>query len=309
MAKRTIYDFRAENKIWLSDLSEILGIPEEEIKAFEKNSDIPKEISDKIIDRYGLAEDYFSVDTNPKKEKVEPKVPFRYFAVATCLWYIVLSLILALVDMPKTVAASFNIQNAFFTLFEEVCSVLIFTVSGVYLATYIMKKTVYGKAVTKFEYLYSYFAFKMIMVSTVISNLFYHFAFDSVKMQTVGNIVTGAVELFAVTFAVAFLIKAAVEKDEKKKTKILVGVCTAVVLVQLVNIGMYFFFAIKSAKAFDTATLVMLTVNFVLLAFTTFGVTAGTKKAPKLDTLWFKILPIVSMLLPTATELIKAFVK
>lgn len=308
MAKRTVYDFRAENKVWLSELSEILGISEDEIKAFERSNDAPQEALDKIIDRYGLAEDYFSVDPNPQKKKLSPKAPLRYFAIASCIWYIVLSLILALVGTPKEVAASFNIQNTFFTLFEEVCTALIFTVSGVYLATYIMKKTVYGKAVTKFEYLYSYISLKMITASTVVSNLFYYFSNGNDNVSAVGNVVTGAVELFSVTFSVAFLLKAAVENDEKKNRKILIAVFTAAVLIQLVNIGLYSFFSMKSTEAFDLTKLIMMSVDVTLLLFSAFGITAGTKKIPKLDILWFKILPITAMLLPTAAELITAFI-
>lgn len=309
MAKRTIYDFRAENKIWLSDLSEVLEISEDEIKALEKSYDIPQGLLDKIIDKYGLAEDYFSVDPTPKKKRVNPKVPFRYFAVASCVWYIILSLILALVDTPRMVASSFSVENPFFTLFEEVCTVLVFTVSGVYLATYIMKKTAYGKAVTKFEYLYSYISFKMLTASAIVTNIFYYFTSNSDKLSIVNSIVTGAVELFAVTFAVAFLLKASVSEDEKKKQKILAAVCGTAILIQLVNIGFYILLTVKSAEAFDTVELIMLAVNFTLLVFTTFGVTVGTKKMPKLDVLWFKALPIVSMLLPTATELVRAFIK
>ena len=308
MAKKTLYVFRAENGIWRNELSKKIGIDEQTLKQIEDAPEVPQEIAEKVVVAYGLPEDYFTVDPNAKDKRYKPKNPFKYFLKVSLIWELLIALIFAVVMFPTTMAGALGSgDNPLFDLLETICKALIIAFSGVYLTSHIVKKTVYGKQITQYDYIYPYLPAQIVISLKIIVELvpaIFSQKTDNVILPIIIGAVYGVVALVIQGVFTAVLLKSRVEEDEKKRTKTV----KKLAVLAIISTAIYTLFVISasmvSSGAIATLQLITLCLELVLLILVSFGIIIGEKRYPKLNKLWFVALPLVAMLLPTLLNVI-----
>ncbi len=308
MAKKTLYVFRAENGIWRNELSKKIGIDEDALKQIEDAPEVPQEIAEKVVVAYGLPEDYFTVDPNAKDRRYKPKNPFKYFLKVSLAWEFLIAIIFAVVMFPTTMAGAFGAgDNPLFNLLETICKALIIAFSGVYLTSHIVKKTVYGKQITQYDYIYPYLPAQIALCLEIIVQLvpaIFSQKTDSVILPIVVGAIYGVIALIIQGVFTAVLLKSRVEEDEKKRTKTVKKLSVLAIL----STAIYTLFIISASMVSNGAIaplkLATLCLELILLILVAFGIVIGEKRFPKFNKLWFVVLPLTAMLLPTFINVI-----
>lgn len=308
MAKKTLYVFRAENGIWRKELSDKIGVDETTLKQIEDEPEVPQEIAEKVISAYGLPEDYFTVDPNAKDKRYKPKNPFKYFLKVSLAWEFLIAIIFAVVMFPTTMAGVLGTGDSpLFDLLETVCKALVIAFSGVYLSSYIVRKTVYGKQITQYDYIYPYLPAQIALCLKIIVQLvpaIFSQKTDNPIMLIAISGVYGVVALIIQGVFTAVLLKSRVEEDEKKRTKTVKKLSVLAIL----STAVYTLFIISASMVSNGAIaplqLATLCLELILLILVTFGVVVGEKRFSKLNKLWFVALPLTAMLLPTFINVI-----
>ena len=308
MAKKTLYVFRAENGIWRKELSDKIGVDETTLKQIEDEPEVPQEIAEKVISAYGLPEDYFTVDPNAKDKRYKPKNPFKYFLKVSLAWEFLIAIIFAVVMFPTTMAGVLGTGDSpLFDLLETVCKALVIAFSGVYLSSYIVKKTVYGKQITQYDYIYPYLPAQIALCLKIIVQLvpaIFSQKTDNPIMLIAISGVYGVVALIIQGVFTAVLLKSRVEEDEKKRTKTVKKLSVLAIL----STAVYTLFIISASMVSNGAIaplqLATLCLELILLILVAFGIIIGEKRFRKFNKLWFVVLPLTAMLLPTFLNVI-----
>ena len=308
MAKKTLYVFRAENGIWRNELSKKIGIDEQTLKQIEDAPEVPQEIAEKVVVAYGLPEDYFIFDPNAKDKRYKPKNPFKYFLKVSLIWELLIALIFAVVMFPTTMAGALGSgDNPLFDLLETICKALIIAFSGVYLTSHIVKKTVYGKQITQYDYIYPYLPAQIVISLKIIVELvpaIFSQKTDNVILPIIIGAVYGVVALVIQGVFTAVLLKSRVEEDEKKRTKTVKKLAVLAIISTAIYTLFFISASMVSSGAIATLQLITLCLELVLLILVSFGIIIGEKRYSKLNKLWFVALPLVAMLLPTLLNVI-----
>lgn len=300
MAKKTLYAFRAENGIWRNELSEKIGIDEITLKQIEDDPEVPSDIAEKVIAAYDLAEDYFTVD--PKDKRYKPKNTFKYFLKVAIVWQLLIALIFAVVMLPTTMAGVFGSgENPIFDILETICKALIVAFSGVYLTAYIVKKTVYGKQITQYDYIYPYLPAQITLCLTIVVKLapkiLQQKTDNPILLISIGFIV-GIVSLIIQCILTAKLLDSRVEEDEKKRRNTVKILSVLAIISSAIYSLFYISTSMVANEKVSPLNLATLCLELILLIFVSFGVIIGEKRFPKLNKLWFTVLPLTAMLLP-----------
>lgn len=308
MAKKTLYVFRAENGIWRNELSNKIGVDEQTLKQIEDAPEVPQEIAEKVVAAYSLPEDYFTVDPNAKDKRYKPKNPFKYFLKVSLVWEFLIAIIFAVVMFPTTMAGAFGAgDNPLFNLLETLCKALIIAFSGIYLTSHIVKKTVYGKQVTQYDYIYPYLpaqiALSLKIVVQLVPTLLSQKTDNPIILIAVSG-VYGFVALVIQGIFTAVLLKSRVEEDEKKRTKTVKKLS----VLAIISTTVYTLFVISASMVSSGAVaplqLATLLLELILLIAVAFGIIIGEKRFSNLNKLWFVVLPLTAMLLPTFINVI-----
>lgn len=308
MAKKTLYVFRAENGIWRNELSNKIGVDEQTLKQIEDEPEVPQEIAEKVISAYGLSEDYFIVDPNAKDKRYKPKNPFKYFLKVSLVWEFLIAIIFGVVMFPTTMAGVLGTGDSpLFDLLETVCKALVIAFSGVYLSSYIVKKTVYGKQITQYDYIYPYLpaqiALSLKIVVQLVPTLLSQKTDNPIVLIAVSG-VYGFVALVIQGIFTAVLLKSRVEEDEKKRTKTVKKLS----VLAIISTTVYTLFVISASMVLSGAVaplqLATLLLELILLIAVAFGIIIGEKRFSNLNKLWFVVLPLTAMLLPTFLNVI-----
>ena len=308
MAKKTLYVFRAENGIWRNELSNKIGVDEQTLKQIEDEPEVPQEIAEKVVAAYDLPEDYFTVDPNAKDKRYKPKNPFKYFLKVSLVWEFLIAIIFAVVMFPTTMAGAFGAgDNPLFNLLETLCKALIIAFSGIYLTSHIVKKTVYGKQVTQYDYIYPYLpaqiALSLKIVVQLVPTLLSQKTDNPIILIAVSG-VYGFVALVIQGIFTAVLLKSRVEEDEKKRTKTVKKLS----VLAIISTTVYTLFVISASMVSSGAVaplqLATLLLELILLIAVAFGIIIGEKRFSNLNKLWFVVLPLTAMLLPTFINVI-----
>lgn len=311
MSTRTIAKFRAEHEIWRKDLAKVLEMPEEELERLETAEEVPPEIAAKIIEAYHLPPDYFTVDFEAEEVKAReavkalPKSPFRYFFGVSFVWLLLVGIVSALVSVPTSIFAVLDFTVApFFTYLEMFCAAVITLVSGIYLSSYIRKKTKFYGDIINYEFLYPYLSsMATAWIGSLYNLLWPVFASEEPAsiFASLGTFFFGMAGFVLSALYTAWLLEAAITEPGKKKDKMLYGLFgTAVaarVLTFLLNLAAYGVRDRSGLFYCNTA------LSFLLLAAVLVGVLVGAKKRPNLGKLWFVALPVVATLLPELVTL------
>lgn len=300
MAKKTLYAFRAENGIWRNELSEKIGIDEMTLKQIEDDAEVPSDIAEKVIAAYDLAEDYFTVD--PKDKRYKPKNTFKYFLKVAIVWQLLIAVIFAVVMLPTTMAGVFGSgENPIFDILETICKALIVAFSGVYLTAYIVKKTVYGKQITQYDYIYPYLPAQITICLTIVVKLapkiLQQKTDNPILLIAIGFIV-GLISLIIQCILTAKLLDSRVEEDEKKRRNTVKILSVLAIISSAIYALFYISTSMVANEKVSPLSLATLCLELILLIFVSFGIIIGEKRFPKLNKLWFTVLPLTAMLLP-----------
>lgn len=305
MAKKTLYDFRAENGIWRNEVAEKTGIDEKILEQAEQQENLSEEIAEKVIKAYNLSSDYFTFDPDAKELRYTPEKPLAYFLNVAIIWQILISLIFGLITLPTTMAVIFeSAGEELFELLENICKVVITAFSGVYLSSYIMKRTSYGKEISQYDFIYPYLPAQITICIGAIAKLT-PVAFSN--NMTVFILISSGVSLISLVLqgvATAYLLKSRIDNNEKAVMK----VSLLAILSWIVHIGFYVIIAVKSQTELSPFKVTMFAFEFVLLLAVIFGLLVGSKKMHKLNKFWLEILPICAMVLPTIISTIYSFI-
>ena len=306
MAKKTLYAFRAENGIWREELSKKIGVDELTLKEIEDAPEVPQEIAEKVIVAYDLAEDYFTVD--PKDKRYKPKNPFKYFLKVAIVWELLIGLIFGIVMFPTTLATLFGSgDTGLFEVLETLCKAVVIAFSGVYLTSYIVRKTVYGKQLTQYDYIYPYLPAQITLCLTILVN------FAPVLLA---NKISNEIVLMAIGYAIGFigliiqgvltavLLNSRVEEDEKKRAKTVKKLSVVAILSSAIYALFGVAISMLSESAIAPLKLASLCLELGFLILVVFGILVGEKKLPKLNKIWFTVLPLMAMLVPTLVTVI-----
>lgn len=313
MTTRTLSDFRAEQNIWRKDLAEQLEMPETQLERLELTGEVPQAIADKLIEAYHLPETYFTEDVDYVRAvqaaalRKSPKRPLAYFCKVSVIWYLLLSIVSAVFEMPAMLAALMDYAvSPLFEVFKQFCLGVIVAFSGVYLGSHILRKTNFRGDIGTYEFLYPYF---LMNLQNGILAVFYRLftpekyvsdallsdeVFTSIAVRTVIELI---VAVLVCTFLVLFLDTAALERGPQKQKRLWI-LCAVVLAVRglalvlaLIQDGMHWNFNI---------------LRFVLLLAVLCGVLFGAKRLPKAKTLWYTALPLAAMLLPELWTLVNS---
>jgi hypothetical protein len=193
-------------------------------------------------------------------------------------------------------------DNPLYDLLEIVCKALVIAFSGVYLTSYIVKKTVYGKQITQYDYIYPYLPAQIVLCLEIIVQLvpvIFSKKTDSLILPIVVGAVYGFVALIIQGVFTAVLLKSRVEEDEKKRTKTVKKLSVLAIL----STTIYSLFVVSASMVSNgiiaPLKLATLCLELVFLIFVAFGIVVGQKRFPKLNKIWFTVLPLMAMLVPT----------
>ena len=233
MSTRTIAKFRAEHEIWRKDLAKVLEMPEEELERLETAGKVPPEIAAKITEAYHLPPDYFTVDFEAEEVKAReavkalPQSPFRYFFGVSFVWLLLVGIVSALVTVPTSIFAVLDFTVApFFTYLEMFCAAVITLVSGIYLSSYIRKKTKFYGDIINYEFLYPYLSSMATAWLGSLYNLLWPvFASEEPAsiFASLGTFFFGMAGFVLSALYTAWLLEAAITDPGKKKDKMLYG--------------------------------------------------------------------------------------
>ncbi|MGN0539135.1 MAG: hypothetical protein ACI4KI_04695 [Candidatus Fimenecus sp.] len=307
MAKKTLEQFRAEKGLWRSELAKKLNMSEEELSKLEELNEVPPEIAKKITGEYSLPEDYFTFDPNAKELRYTPKKPFLYFFKVSVIWFVVFSVLSGVISAPLTVATAMNFEvTGLFGYISSVCKTIIIAFSGVYLTSYINRKTSFTKEVRKYDYVYPYLSWKAAAFLSPVSAYFLEKAAKEDSFFGTSYFFTAASGIATLVilslFCACLLYTAALTKD-KKQTLNFALLCGLAVISSAVNI----ICKVIIEKNFSEISIAETAVSGVLLIAVCAAVIFLDKKLPRLRTLWLTVLPLCAMLTPCVFEAVRLF--
>ena len=291
MAKRTIEDFRAQYGVWQNELAEKLGIEQTELEAAEQAETAPEELAEKIIRLYSLPGDYFTFDPSARELRFTPKRPFLYFAGICIVWYVALSFLLALIRFPHMIISVLHpeSQSVLFDLLTEFCSRAVYIFSGIYLTSFIIKKTSYSPSIRKYDYFIPCLAYFLLQAFNILMPAF---------RTDDGNIILYSLailpfELLSVLCCALFhyFFSAADGKKQKTGLYIIFALPAAAYLMYFISLFLFETPAHTFISCAVTLFLLILQIPFLILSF---------KKESKLLNAAAAALPALSILTPTA---------
>ena len=315
MATRTLAQFRAERKLWRKDVAQTLGISEEALEALERSPQVPPEIAQKITAAYNLPPDYFAVDLDAvaaaavQAQKKAPTRPFHYFFQVSFVWQLLVAFVGAFLIVPGSIFAAMGttLPEVYYAVIS-LCQSVITLVSGIFLSSYIRKKTPFTGDLVPYRFLYPYLTNMSVGWVSLLYCLVFQKAFETENLTYLMGGPVMSVPILIVCLILgalynAWLLQAAVEVPGTKKDKMLLRLFSvaiaAEVLCWLLNL-FGFGFTGRTGTFYFNAVL-----SFLLLAAVTVGVLVGAKKKPQLEKLWFVGFPVLALFLPDAIAFVR----
>ena len=234
MAK-TLIDFRAEKGLYLKDVAEKTGIPEDELRAVEESGTVPPQIAEIIINDYHLTDTYFSVE---EIGKLTPQNPTKYFLKVTIIYTILETLVVSvpmLVAFVNTSLKTFTpsgnglpfMDSSVYTIFTSLWGVVVAILSCILFADYILKRTTFKGDIKKYQFLHN-----SIPNGTIafVSMLIAFMTTMGAKGGDINNtyfiwqFLSGIISWVAIGLIIAIqvkLLKTAIEPDVSKKQNVL----------------------------------------------------------------------------------------
>ena len=154
MAK-TLLDLRIEKGLYLKDVSEKTGIPEEELRAVEESGTVPPDIAEILINDYCLTDTYFTVE---EVGKLTPQKPMNYFFKVSLIWSVIVGVVGAIPLLITSICAAFLTEGMqtynIITNLGGIILTVISVLSGIFLSNYILNKITFKGNIKKYQFLY-----------------------------------------------------------------------------------------------------------------------------------------------------------
>ncbi len=312
MAK-TLIDLRAEKGLYLKDVAENTGIPEEELAAIEQSGKVPPDIAQILIDTYYLPDTYFAEIV--VSSKVQPKSPMKYFFGVSFV-YSILSGIVAGIPLFIGMMISFVISfvgrgevdlsvtsNPIFTVFNSIWTSAVSLIACIMFANFILKRTHYTGDIKKYQFLHYAIPSGVIaaisMASAYITEFTLRFKLEeniavALGIEAIGLVFSLAVTLISIYIS-ALLLKTAIEEDREKKFKTLK---TLAIIVTVSSIIAYIL-TILSNVIFEYSNFFVLVRRFFIYGLyiaVAWAVALNKTDDEKKNKIVFIILPLISIL-------------
>ncbi len=315
MAK-TLIDFRAEKGLYIKDIAEKTGIPEEELMAVEQSGTVPPHIANILINDYYLPDTYFSEIVI--SSKVQPKSPMKYFfgvsLVYSILEGIVAAIPMCIIMMGTLIGSLINtMQNDGYTeftathspistIFSSVWTSAVSIIGCIIFTNFILKRTNYTGDIKKYQFLH------FVIPNGVLAGILMASAYVSeYAVRTDDMLTTLIIEFVALVFSIgitllaayisALLLKTAIEEDREKKfrtLKILAIIVTISSVIAYLLSGLaYFVFDYDSSESFVMIRRIFIYGLYVAVAWAVALTKTDDEKKNKIV---FTILPLVSIL-------------
>lgn len=311
MAK-TLIDFRAEKGLYIKDVAENTGIPEEELIAVEQSGTVPPHIAQILIDTYYLPDTYFAEMV--VSSKVQPKIPMKYFFGVSFVWRlltgIVVSIPLFVVTIIDTTMIFFSsysgdgvpdfniLDTAVFKHLNNIFIVAVTIISCIIFIKFILNRTNYVGDIKKYQfnlYVISGAASAFLMALNMLLNMFaarasYEAPAMTLFLSTSTLIVTIAASLLS-AYACAVLLKAAITENKEEKFNSLRKMAVWVTASAVISIAIYLIiYAInQSFSAWAIITDIIIYGIYIVIAW----LMALSKN--KNEKLTYLILPLISL--------------
>lgn len=312
MAK-TLIDLRAEKGLYLKDVAENTGIPEEELAAIEQSGKVPPDIAQILIDTYYLPDTYFAEIV--VSSKVQPKKPMKYFFGVSFV-YSILSGIVAGIPLFIGMMINFVISfvgrgevdlsvtsNPIFTVFNSIWTSAVSLIACIMFANFILKRTHYTGDIKKYQFLHYAIPSGVIaaisMASAYITEFTLRFKLEeniavALGIEAIGLVFSLAVTLISICIS-ALLLKTAIEEDREKKFKTLK---TLAIIVTVSSIIAYIL-TILSNVIFEYSNFFVLVRRFFVYGLyiaVAWAVALNKTDDEKKNKIVFIILPLISIL-------------
>lgn len=312
MAK-TLIDLRAEKGLYLKDVAENTGIPEEELAAIEQSGKVPPDIAQILIDTYYLPDTYFAEMVI--SSKVQPKNPMKYFFGVSFV-YSILSGIVAGIPLFIGMMINFVISfvgrgevdlsvtsNPIFTVFNSIWTSAVSLIACIMFANFILKRTHYTGDIKKYQFLHYAIPSGVIaaisMASAYITEFTLRFKLEeniavALGIEAIGLVFSLAVTLISIYIS-ALLLKTAIEEDREKKFKTLK---TLAIIVTVSSIIAYIL-TILSNVIFEYSNFFVLVRRFFVYGLyiaVAWAVALNKTDDEKKNKIVFIILPLISIL-------------
>ncbi len=312
MAK-TLINLRAEKGLYLKDVAENTGIPEEELAAIEQAGIVPPHIAQILIDTYYLPDTYFAEIV--VSSKVQPKSPMKYFFGVSFV-YSILSGIVAgiplfigmminfIMSFASRGEVNFSItNNSIFTVFNSVWTSAISLIGCILFANFILKRTHYTDDIKKYQYLHYALPSGVIAGISMLSAYMTEFAVRlkleenlavALGVEAIGLVVSLAVILISIYIS-ALLLKTAIEENREKKFKTLKSLAIIVTVSSVIA----YILTILSNVIFEYSNFFLLIRRFFVYGLyiaVAWAVALTKTDDVKKNKIVFAILPLISIL-------------
>ena len=234
MAK-TLLDLRIEKGLYLKDVAEKTGIPEEELRAVEESGTVPPQIAEILINDYCLTDTYFSVE---EIGKLTPENPAKYFLKVTIVYYLLIALLESIPMFASYVEIFFNTfgetesvsitDNPIYITFTSVWSIAVSLFGCILFANHILKRTTLKGDIKKYQFLHYSIPSGMIAFVSMITAFITTHTFDPVTgvngTYFLWQLVNGIIAWVTIGLTIAIhvkLLNTAIEEDNAKKQKTL----------------------------------------------------------------------------------------
>lgn len=326
MAK-TLIDFRAEKGLYLKDLAEAIGIPEEELRAIEESGKLPAELGQRIIAHYALPADYFAEPIKMQATKKNPSNPLTYFFGVSLVWGIITgfvstlpSFILQTILSMLSVASNGNFTeeyyptflvtgpiNAIIGYFPTVVSI----VSGVFLVKYLLKHTNYVGNIKKYQFVYPVLpnapVLCLSMLLGLITQTVLEKSLEATSFEASHNSMFALLGINGITFVVSIgislltsficakLLYSAVFDDDEKRRKLLRTIAIFATISYVLTAIMYI---IRTLTSNDYNLVMMITdiIGYVLGIALAWAIALVKTDNKKVETVVYTVLPILAMI-------------
>lgn len=326
MAK-TLIDFRAEKGLYIKDIAENTGIPEEELMAVEQSGTVPPDIAQILIDTYYLPDTYFAEIVI--SSKVQPKSPMKYFFgvsfVYSILTGIVVSAPLFISMIGSFISSLINtmqngeyavvttIDSPFFTVFNNIWRSVVYIISCIMFANFILKRTHYTGDIKKYQYLHYAIPNGITAATLIVSAYMTEFSirlrleeklFAAWGFDIIGLVISLASFLISVYIS-ALLLKTAIEEDTEKKFKTLKTLAFFVtissVIESILTILSYVILDYDYSNYFVLIRRIFVYGLYIAVAWAVALTKTDDEKKNKIV---FTVLPLISILQPIVLTII-----
>ena len=311
MAK-TLLDLRIEKGLYLKDVAEKTGIPEEELRAVEESGTVPPDIAEILINDYCLTDTYFTVE---EVGKLTPQKPMNYFFKVSLIWSVIVGVVGAIPLLITSICAAFLTEGMqtynIITNLGGIILTVISVLSGVFLAKYILNKTTFKGNIKKYQFLYQLlpdsavlcvssitawltliFESKLLNDTIAIDNPLY--LLTSLGAMAISLISTVGTFVVAAYFC-AKLLNTAVTEDENERSAYLRKLAI-IVTVSLV-IGMVVYIIRSVTEDFQVVKMIQNLMGYILTIVTAWAVALVKTDNKKIETVVYTVLPILAMIL------------